>query len=254
MRRPIIAGNWKMNTSLEEATALARSIEQSTQDFESVDRVLIPPFPWILSVCSIVEGSGITVGAQNCYSESSGAFTGEVSPAMLAPHCSHVILGHSERRHILGETDEHIAAKVDAALETDMTVILCVGETLEERERGNAQDVVRNQLLGGLHNVNASDMARVVIAYEPVWAIGTGVAASTADAQEMAAFLRKTITERFNADVGDATRIQYGGSVKADNAPELMASPDIDGALVGGASLKPDEFCAIIEAAEEQVN
>jgi triosephosphate isomerase (TIM) len=252
MRKPIIAGNWKMNTTLEEATALARTVEQNASDHESVDRVLVPPYPWIVPVCSIVEGSGITVGAQNCYSETSGAFTGEVSPTMLAPHCTHVILGHSERRHILGETDEQIAAKVDAVLSTDLTVILCVGETLEERESDRAQDIVSQQLSAGLKNVDAAVMSRVVVAYEPVWAIGTGVAASTEDAQEMAAYVRALIIEQYGDDTGQRVRVQYGGSVKADNAAEILASPDIDGALVGGASLKADEFCAIIEAASTE--
>jgi triosephosphate isomerase (TIM) len=254
MRRFIIAGNWKMNTSLDEAIELARLVEQQVSDLDAVDRVLIPPFPWIVSIGSIIQGSGVTVGAQNCYSESSGAFTGEVSPQMLAPHCSHVILGHSERRHILGETDSQIAAKLAAVLQTDMHAIVCVGETLEEREAGSAQSVVRAQLDSALSIVSPEEMARIVIAYEPVWAIGTGVAASTEDAQEMAAFVRTTVSDRFGGEIGEQVRIQYGGSVKADNAATLMACPDIDGALVGGASLQADEFCAIVQAASEHAN
>jgi triosephosphate isomerase (TIM) len=254
MRRYIIAGNWKMNTTLEEARDLARGVRDQASDLTAVQRILIPPFPWILPVSQELEGSGISVGAQNCYSEPAGAFTGEVSAEMLAPVCSHVILGHSERRHVLGETDEEIAAKVTAVLRTGMSVILCVGETLDEREAGSAQQIVQNQLDSALENVSTGDMARIVIAYEPVWAIGTGVAASTDDAQEMAAFVRQKVAERFDVEIADKLRVQYGGSVKSDNAAELMACPDVDGALVGGASLNADEFCGIIRAAAAQQN
>jgi triosephosphate isomerase (TIM) len=254
MRTAIIAGNWKMNTSLDEARALASAIKEKSSGFDAVQRVLIPPFPWIIPVSKIVAGSDITVGAQNCYSEMSGAFTGEVSPEMLAPHCSHVVLGHSERRHILGETDAQVAAKVNAAIRAGVGVILCVGETLEERESESAQDVVSRQLDSALKSHSAEDMANVVIAYEPVWAIGTGRAASADDAQEMARFVRDRLADRFGGELASTIRIQYGGSVKSDNAPELMACTDVDGALVGGASLDADEFCGIIEAAAQQVN
>jgi triosephosphate isomerase (TIM) len=254
MRQPIIAGNWKMNTSLDEAVTLAQGVRDQSSAHDQVQRVLIPPFPWIIPVSKEIEGSGITVGAQNCYSESSGAFTGEVSPVMLAPHCSHVVLGHSERRHVLGETDTQISAKVSAALNARLSVILCVGETLEEREQGNAERVVSAQLRSGLEGVSNESMANLVIAYEPVWAIGTGVAASTQDAQEMAAFVRAEIDDQYGQSTAAAIRIQYGGSVKGSNAAELLGCEDIDGALVGGASLDADDFSAIIGAAAAQIN
>lgn len=253
-RSLIIAGNWKMNTSLDEALALARGVREQTDTLDSVERVLIPPFPWILAVVDEVDGSDITVGAQNCYSEQSGAFTGEVAPAMLAPHCSHVVLGHSERRHILGETDDQIAAKVAAALSAGLSVILCVGETLEQREGGQAEQIVARQLQAGLANVSKEEMNDVVVAYEPVWAIGTGVAASTQDAQDMAAFVRATLAGVYDQRIAEAVRIQYGGSVKGENAAELLGSPDIDGALVGGASLNADEFSQIIRVAAAHAN
>ncbi len=253
-RRPIIAGNWKMNTSLDEALALARGVREQTESVDSIERVLIPPFPWILAVHGEVSGSGITVGAQNCYMEQSGAFTGEVSPAMLAPHCSYVVLGHSERRHVLGETDDQVAAKVTAAHSSGLSVILCVGETLEEREAGRAEQIVSQQLRAGLGNVSWGMTQSIVIAYEPVWAIGTGVAASTQDAQDMAAFVRSTLANVFDQKTANSVRIQYGGSVKGDNAAELLGCPDVDGALVGGASLNADDFGEIIRAAAAQVN
>ena len=254
MRRFIIAGNWKMNTLLEEALALARGVSEGSAGVTDVDRVVIPPFPWIVPLSNQLEGSGIHVGAQNCYSEPSGAFTGEVSAEMLAPYCSHVVIGHSERRHVLGETDEQIALKVEAVLRTEMDVILCVGETLEERNSGAAHDVVGSQLKQALSNRSETEMNRIVIAYEPVWAIGTGVAASADDAQEMAAFVRSAVAEQSGSRTADTLRIQYGGSVKADNAATLMACPDIDGALVGGASLEAEQFCGIISAAAQHSN
>ncbi len=248
-RRSIIAGNWKMNTSLDEAVSLASQVVEGAAEFDGVDRILIPPFPWIIPVRDALSGSGITVGAQTCYHEDSGAFTGEVSPTMLAPLCSHVVLGHSERRHILGEDDAAVAARLEAVLRTSLSPILCVGETLEEREAGNANAVVERQLRSALAGITQADMSRVVIAYEPVWAIGTGVAASADDAQEMAAFVRSTIGALHGSTAGDGVQIQYGGSVKSSNAEELMACPDVDGALVGGASLDAGEFVAIIRAA-----
>ena len=249
MRTSIIAGNWKMNTTLVEAQSLAEGIRQQVSGIGETEIVLIPPFPWLLAVGEIVSGSNITVGAQNCYTEASGAFTGEVAAEMLADHCSHVIVGHSERRHVLGETDELVAQKVRAVLRAGLNVILCVGETLDEREAGAAQETVQRQLNSALADLSDAKIDHVVIAYEPVWAIGTGVAASVSDAQEMAAFVRKRVGEQFSSNVASQIRIQYGGSVNASNASELLGSPDIDGALVGGASLKADEFAAIIRAA-----
>jgi triosephosphate isomerase (TIM) len=251
MRRFIIAGNWKMNTSLDEALALAKGVRDAVDNIDDVDRVLIPPFPWIVPVSQALEGSGITVGAQTCFYESSGAFTGEVSPQMLASHCSHVVLGHSERRHILGEDDSAVASRLRAALATSLRPILCVGETLEERASDKANDVVERQLRSAISSLDEADVARTVVAYEPVWAIGTGVAASTNDAQEMAAFVRSTIASLHSQAVADRLQVQYGGSVKSSNAAELMACQDIDGALVGGASLDASEFAAIIRAAAQ---
>lgn len=243
-----------MNTSFEDATELATKVRNKSTEVESVERVLIPPFPWIIAVGEIVSGSGITVGAQNCHSEAAGAFTGEVAAEMLAPHCSHIVVGHSERRHVFGETDEQVAGKVEAVLRSGASVILCVGETLTERDSGSAHDVVRLQLSSALKGVTDDEMDRVVIAYEPVWAIGTGKAASSDDAQEMAHFVRTTVAERFGQTIANGLRVQYGGSVKSDNAGSLMACPDVDGALVGGASLDSDEFTAIVRAAADQVN
>lgn len=253
MRRIIIAGNWKMNTSLDEAVALAKEVCDAAGGVDDVERVLIPPFPWIVPVRDAVRHSGITVGAQTCYLEESGAFTGEISPIMLAPHCSHVVLGHSERRHILGEKDSDVAARLQAALKTSLRPILCVGESLEEREAGQANAVVERQMRSAIASLSEEEIARVVIAYEPVWAIGTGVAASTDDAQEMAAFVRSTIATLHSRTIAERIQIQYGGSVKSSNADELMACPDIDGALVGGASLDATEFAAIIHAAARVV-
>ncbi|MEX2426267.1 MAG: triose-phosphate isomerase [Thermomicrobiaceae bacterium] len=254
MRTLIVAGNWKMNTSLDEATRLASDVRSKISAVDNVERILIPPFPWIIPVGEVIAGSGITVGAQNCYSEPSGAFTGEVAAEMLSPHCSHVVVGHSERRHVFGETDEEVAGKVKAVLRSGAGVILCVGETLAERDSGSAQDVVRVQLSRGLEGATDDEMDRVVVAYEPVWAIGTGKAASVDDAQEMAHFVRLTIAERFGQTIANGLRIQYGGSVKSENAHSFMLCPDVDGALVGGASLDSDEFAAIVNAAAGESN
>jgi triosephosphate isomerase (TIM) len=254
MRKPIVAGNWKMNTSLDEARKLAASLRDRLDAFGNVERVLIPPFPWIVPVTEIIAGSGLTAGAQNCHTDEAGAFTGEVSAEMLASLCSHIVVGHSERRHILGESDDLVGRKVHAVLRSGASAILCVGETLEERDAGSAQETVNRQLLAGLDGIQQSDFSRIVIAYEPVWAIGTGKAASADDAQEMAHAIRTSLASRFGQSVADAARIQYGGSVKADNAETFMKCPDVDGALVGGASLNPDEFTAIVRAASIDQN
>ncbi len=248
MRRPIVAGNWKMNTSYEEARALASALRSTLASYPGVERVLIPPFPWIVPVSEIVAGSDILVGAQDAATEDKGAYTGEVSAAMLAPFCAYVIVGHSERRHLLGETDAVVAAKLRAVLRNGLAPILCVGERLQERERGEAGAVVERQLRAALEGLDAAEVERVVVAYEPVWAIGTGRAATGTDAREMARTIREVVGGLVGAPVAERVRVQYGGSVTAANAREFLALDEIDGALVGGASLKADEFTRIVAA------
>jgi triosephosphate isomerase len=249
-RKLYIAGNWKMNTSAATAEALIQGLKEKIADVDSVDVAVAPPFVYLHKAVYTAKGSLIKVGAQNCYLETSGAFTGEVAPEMLKDvGCDFVILGHSERRHIFGETDDMINKKVMKALDADLDVILCVGELLEEREADQTERVVRMQLLGGLNEIFADAMSRITIAYEPVWAIGTGRTATPDQAQDVHAFIRKWLAGHFSGDVANSVRIQYGGSVKSDNARELMGQPDIDGALVGGASLKVDSFAAIVKSA-----
>lgn len=251
MRRPIIAGNWKMHTTYEEAQRLAGQLLPALAAYGQVERVLIPPFPWIVPLADLVAGRGLELGAQNCAIEDEGAFTGEVSARMIAPFCTYVIVGHSERRHILGETDQVVAGKLRAVLRNGLRPILCVGELLEEREQGAAEAVVERQLRSALVSLAAEDIERTIIAYEPVWAIGTGHAATPDDAQAMAKWVRAVLTELAGATTARRVRIQYGGSVNADNAAGFLALDDIDGALVGGASLKADQFTAIVAAAAE---
>jgi triosephosphate isomerase len=218
-------------------------------DFEEVEVSLHPPFTDLRSIQTVLDADRIdmALGAQNCHSEDNGAFTGEVSPLMLAKlNVKYVIAGHSERRELFGETDEFVNAKVQAIFKAGMTPILCVGETLEEREAGTTAGKVSGQVRAGLDGVSAEDLPTIVLAYEPVWAIGTGRTASPDDAQAVCAVVRKVLTEVGGAEAAKAIRIQYGGSVKADNVASLMAQPDIDGALVGGASLDPDQFAAIV--------
>lgn len=254
MSRKIVAGNWKMNTTLPEATDLARALRERLEQESDVETVLIPPFPWIVPVVLELEGTDIRAGVQNCYTEPSGAYTGEVSAEMFADICEYIIVGHSERRHVLGETDEFVAAKVQAVMRAGLRPILCVGETLEERDAERAYDVVASQLSSGLGGIEPQSPEEFVIAYEPVWAIGTGRSASEDDAQGMAAFIRSALGERLGPEFAKEVRIQYGGSVNAENAVSLMACPDVDGALVGGASLKPDDFAAIVRAAASASN
>jgi len=249
VRRNFVAGNWKMNTSLAEAVALARAVADGSAG-TAVDLAVAPPYVYLAAVADAVKGSGVAVSAQNMYFEAKGAFTGEVSAQMLLDvGCSYVILGHSERRHIMGESDELINRKVKAALAAGLNPILCIGELLEEREAGRTSAVCERHVTEGLAGVNASDMARVTIAYEPVWAIGTGRTATPEQAQEVHAEVRALIGKLYGPDVAGALRIQYGGSVKPENAAALMSQPDVDGALVGGASLKADSFLAIAKAA-----
>lgn len=246
-RRFMVAGNWKMNTSLQAATDLASQVSQ--HNASTVDVVLVPPFPWLVPVGDVVRTSTVEVGAQNCHWESSGAFTGEVSATMLAEVCTFILAGHSERRHVFGESDNIVAKKLRAILQAGAAPILCVGETLDERRGGAAESTVVRQLSTAFAAVDEPDLASLVVAYEPVWAIGTGVAATAADAQEMCSMVRGWLTERYGA-TGQAVRILYGGSMTVDNAPELLAERDVDGGLVGGASLKHESFLGIIAAAE----
>lgn len=250
MRRPFIAGNWKMTQNRASSVALAAGIAKAIESIEGVDVAVCPPFGYIDAVVEATKGSKVKVGAQNCYFEPDGAFTGETSTAMLLDlGCTYVVLGHSERRHILGETDELINKKVKAALAAGLIPILCVGETLPEREGNKTLEVIRTQFNGSLAGISADDMKKIVIAYEPVWAIGTGKTATPEQAEEVHLDLRNILKECYNGEVAETVRIQYGGSVKPDNAAELLSQPNIDGALVGGASLKVDQFMGIIDKA-----
>lgn len=254
MRTPLIAGNWKMNLNRAEATALAGAIVQAlgadAAQYKNAEVALCPPSVYLDAVAQTLQGSQVTLGAQNMYHEKNGAYTGEVSAAMLRDvGCKYVVLGHSERRHILGESNQDVNRKVLAALEAGLSPIVCVGETLQQREAGQTTDVVWEQFFGSLAGVSAEQMTRVVIAYEPVWAIGTGKTATPEQAEAVHADLRRILEIRYNAQTAQAVRIQYGGSVKPENARELLSQPNIDGALVGGASLEAEKFLGIIAAA-----
>jgi triosephosphate isomerase (TIM) len=252
-RTLFVVGNWKMNTTLQTAQALAADVVKGLDGtVPGVDVGICPPAPYLLPVAEKLRGSSVVLGGQNASQEKPGAFTGEVAIEMLLDvGCQWVILGHSERRQFYGDTDEIINKKNLAALERGLKVIFCVGEMLSDRQSGRTNAVLETQLAKGLENVTAAQMERLVIAYEPVWAIGTGVTASPEQAEETHEFIRKWLSGRFGQSVADATRIQYGGSVKGDNAKELLGKPNIDGALVGGASLKADQFLAIVRAARE---
>ena len=251
MRKPLISANWKMNHNHFEAiqTIQRLSYALSSSDYENVDVSVHPPFTDLRSLQTLIEADDIQIslGAQHCHWEEKGALTGEVSTEMLAKlNVSFVIVGHSERRHVFGETNEDVNRKLHAIISKEMTPILCVGETLEQRESGETANVVESQLKAGLDGVALKNVASMVIAYEPVWAIGTGKNATPEDAQEVCNSIRSWITENWKA-AGEEVRIQYGGSVKGVNAPDLMKQSDIDGLLVGGASLDPDEFSRIIK-------
>lgn len=250
MGKYIIAGNWKMNKTPAEATALINDIKPLVAD-ASCDVVVGVPFVDLPAALEAVKGSNIGVAAQNCHWEKSGAFTGEVSAEMLkAMGVGYVILGHSERRTYFGDTDVTVQKRVRAALDAELTVILCVGEYLEQREQGVTGEVVAMQTKVALGGVSAEEMARVVIAYEPVWAIGTGRTATAEQANEVCALIRQTVAGLYNADVAAATTVQYGGSMNAGNAAELLACSDVDGGLIGGASLKAPDFATIVAAAK----
>jgi triosephosphate isomerase len=249
-RRPIIAGNWKMNKTVPEAIAFARELRgQLAVIRDKVEVLVAPPFVDLQPVAKVLEDSNIGLAAQNCHWAESGAFTGEVSaPMVKSAGCEYVILGHSERRQLFGETDETVNKKIRAVIGAGMKPILCLGETLVEREAKRTLDVVTRQLRGGLQGVDAAEAAELVIAYEPIWAIGTGRNATSDQAQEVHAHLREQLTVLFSRPIADRIRIQYGGSVKPDNAAELLRQPDVDGALVGGACLKAADFTAIVKA------
>ncbi len=254
MRKPFVAGNWKMNKTGEEARKLVAEMLPDLQAVSMMDRAICPPFPYLMPIAAMLAGTGVGLGAQNMFWEESGAFTGEVSPKMVAEFCQYVILGHSERRAYFGETDETVNRKVKAAFANNLTPIVCVGETLDENEAGRTAEVVTRQTREGLKGLEFAQAARLVIAYEPVWAIGTGRAATAEGANAVLAdYIRPTLQEMFGAEVAQAVRIQYGGSVNAKNAAEFFGMPDIDGALVGGASLKAPDFIAIVKAAAARV-
>jgi triosephosphate isomerase len=250
MRRPLIAGNWKMNLNRASAVTLAKGVAQAAEGIGGVDLAVCPPSCYLDAVGQAIAGSTVALGAQNMYHAPDGAFTGEISAAMLCDlGCGYVILGHSERRHILGETDEAVNLKVHAALAAGLVPIVCLGELLAEREAGQTLTVIRGQFDGSLAGLVEAQMAGIVIAYEPVWAIGTGKVATPRQAQEVHAALRKLIEQRYNRSIAQSVRIQYGGSVKAENAAELLRQPDIDGALVGGASLNLEPLMGIVAGA-----
>ncbi len=253
-RTPIISGNWKMNLNHFEAIQTVQKLHYSLpkEIYERVDVSVHPPFTDIRSVQTVIEADGLELllGAQHCHDQEKGAFTGEVSPVFLAKlDVKYVICGHSERRDVFGETDEMVNAKVRAILKHGMTPIMCCGESLEQREAEETEAVVLGQVAAGLAKVTADQVASMVIAYEPIWAIGTGRTATADDAQAMCRAIRVAIETQFGAQTADSVRIQYGGSVKAGTTEELMRQPDVDGALVGGASLDPDEFARIVQIA-----
>jgi len=246
-RRPILAGNWKMNMTATQARELASKLIPLVANVKERDIVLSPPFTSTAAVAETVKGTNISLAAQNLHWEDKGAFTGEISADMLLDlGCKYVIIGHSERRQYFGETDETVNKKVKQALKKGLLPILCVGETLAERDAGKLNDIISRQVTGGLKDIQASDMQKVVIAYEPVWAIGTGKTATPGQANEVHALIRQKVKALYSPDLAEGLRIQYGGSVTPENVSVLMAMPDIDGALVGGASLKPESFAALV--------
>jgi triosephosphate isomerase len=249
MRTPLIAGNWKMNTTLNEAIALVKKMLPGLGRIEGVEKVICPPFISLAAVKELIKGSSVKLGAQNMYFEEKGAYTGEISPPMLAELCDFVILGHSERRHYFGESGEVIDKKVRAALKVGLEPILCIGETLEENEAGKTEGVLLKQL--GSSSNRAYYFGGLVLAYEPVWAIGTGRAASGKQANDTIGFIRRQVLKQYGREIAQEVRILYGGSVNLANIAEFIKQPEIDGALVGGASLKADEFLGIVKQTSE---
>src|SRR5687768_14703804 len=250
--RPFIAGNWKMNLNRAAAVELAQALAAKAGEYSGVDIAVCPPSVYLEAVRGALGNSPIGLGAQNCHHEAKGAFTGEIAPQMLVDvGCKFVILGHSERRHIFKETSGDVSKKVAAALAAGLTPIVCLGELLEERQAGRTKGVVTEQLDGSLAGLSADQIGKIVLAYEPVWAIGTGVVATPQQAEEVHADLRNLLAARYNSQVASQVRIQYGGSVTAENALSLLSQPNIDGALVGGASLKAESFLGILAAARK---
>jgi len=249
MRKPLIAGNWKMNTNITEAVTLVQSMLSGLDSIDGVDKVICPPFISLDAVKKCISGTSIKLGAQNMYFKEKGAFTGEISVNMLTGLCQFVILGHSERRQFFAETDEFVNNKIKAAFQAGITPILCVGESLEENEARCTQEVITRQVSKGLAEINPE--TQLIIAYEPIWAIGTGKAASGRQANSTISMIRSTVAELWQDNVAGEIRILYGGSVTGDNIAEFVSEPDIDGALVGGASLKADDFISIVKQTSE---
>ena len=250
MRRLFVAGNWKMNLDLGGSIALAAALAEQIGCADDVTLAVCPPFVYLKAVADVLAGSNIAVGAQNMYIERKGAYTGEVSgPMLLDVGCTYAILGHSERRHVIGEQDEFINTKVRSALEFGLKPILCVGEKIEQRQAGHTEEVVATQVGRALEGVTREQMANVALAYEPVWAIGTGLNATPEQADEVHAMIRALVADLYDDEVAESLVIQYGGSVKPENASDLMSMPNVDGALVGGASLKAQQFVPIVETA-----
>ena len=254
MRRLIIAGNWKMYKTIKDGQELAVALKRELYKVENVDIVICPAYTLLAYLADDLEDSNIVIGAQDIYWQEEGAFTGEVSPVMLKDAgCQYVIVGHSERRQFFGDTNETVNKKIKACLKHGLTPIICVGENLQERESGNTFKVIENQIQGSLADISALDMVKTVIAYEPVWAIGTGKTATPDQAQEVHKYIRDLLKKKYGEEVAANIRIQYGGSVKSENITELMSKPDVDGALVGGASLKVDTFTQIVTKASEVI-
>ena len=252
-RRILIAGNWKMNKTATEAAALVTEIKRDVFDVDNVDILVCPPFTALAVVGDVVRDSNVSLGAQNMYFEDKGAYTGEISTAMLKDcGCTHVIIGHSERRTIFNESDETINKKVKKALEADLIPVLCIGEKLEEREANKTFEVITNQLEGDLAGIDSDNIKKIIIAYEPVWAIGTGKTATSEQAQEAHAFIRNLIKEKYDSVVADGIIILYGGSMKPANVEELVSQPDVDGGLIGGASLEAASFVELVKKSNKE--
>ena len=249
MRKPFIAGNWKMNLHRDQAVSLAEGIAHYVSDAKTYDVAVCPPFIYLDAVSNTLDGTTVLLGAQNMYSQSNGAYTGEISATMLSDTgCQYVILGHSERREIFNECDTVINEKLCTALENGLKAIVCIGETLEERENAQTEEIVSEQVRGSLARITTEQMSDVTLAYEPIWAIGTGKVATPEQAEQVHAHLRSVLIDMFGEATAEAVRIQYGGSVKPENAAELLSQPNVDGALVGGASLTIEAFTGILEA------
>jgi triosephosphate isomerase len=250
MRTPFVAGNWKMNKTVNEARLLVSEMGRTLKEIKNVEKVLCPPFTSLVAISALLQGTDIGLGAQNMHWEEKGAYTGEIAPSMVAEFCKYVIIGHSERRTYFGETDDKVNMRVHAALKFGLIPIVCIGETLTEYEGGKTSDVVNKQACEGLKDIDPGSASKIVVAYEPVWAIGTGRASSGENAESVHRdVIRPSLKELFGPDNAQVIRVLYGGSVTAANAAEFFSQPDIDGALVGGASLKAEEFIKITQAA-----